>query len=106
MHLGNLDQIRLGEGRSFSIGFHEVAVFRSIDGRLFAVESRCPQGGCLAAGVLKENIIECPTHGHKFNLYTGLGLVSQECVRTFKVWEENGNIMLLFAFPAISNSLT
>jgi len=99
MHLGNLAQIPLGEGRSFSIGFHEVAVFRSFDGRLFAVESRCPQGSPLAEGALIENIVECRQHGHRFNLYTGQGLDSQESVRTFKIWEENGNIMLLFIFP-------
>src|ERR1700733_12188441 len=99
MHLGNLDQITLGQGRNFSIGFHEVAVFRSSDGRLFAAESCCPQGSPLAQGFLNESIVECTAHGHKFDLMTGRGVDSQDNVRTFKIWEENGNIMLLFVFP-------
>ena len=100
MHLGDLVQIPLGQGRNFSIGFHEVAVFRSMEGRLFAAESCCPQGCSLTQGVLNEHIVECSAHGHKFDLMTGLGVGLQESVRTFKVWEENGNIMLLFVFPA------
>jgi nitrite reductase (NADH) small subunit len=100
MHLGNLGQIPLGQGRNFSIGFHEVAVFRSRNGRLFAAESCCPQGCSLAQGVLHGSIIECMAHHHKFDLMTGQGVGSQESVRTFKIWEENGNILLLFVFSA------
>jgi nitrite reductase (NADH) small subunit len=105
MHLGDQSQIPLGQGRNFSIGFHEVAVFRSRDGRLFAAESCCPQGCSLAQGVLNEHILECSAHHHKFDLMTGQGVGSQETVRTFKIWEENGNLMLLFVFPAPANTL-
>jgi nitrite reductase (NADH) small subunit len=104
IHLGSLNQIPLGQGRCFSIGFHEVAVFRSSDGRLFAAESRCPQGGALVEGILNGYKIECPSHGHIFDLFTGQGVDPKESIRIFKVWEENGNIMLLFIFPAIAMS--
>jgi nitrite reductase (NADH) small subunit len=102
IHLGSLDQVPLGQGRCFSIGFHEVAVFRGSDGRLFAVESRCPQGRALVEGILNGYKIECCAHGHTFDLFTGQGVGVQESVRTFKIWEENGNIMLLFVFPTIA----
>ncbi|MDE2027740.1 MAG: nitrite reductase (NAD(P)H) small subunit [Candidatus Omnitrophica bacterium] len=98
-HLGNAYRIPCGQGQCFTIGIHEVAVIRSSDGHLFAIENRCPQGGALADGVVNEFKIACPLHDHSFDLHTGLGSTSGERVRRFKVWEENGNILLLFVFP-------
>lgn len=100
-HLGSSSQVPRGQGRCFRIGIHEVAVLRSDDGTLFAVENRCPQGGALADGAMNAHKVTCPFHEHQFDLLTGQGVAAQENVRKFKVWEENDNILLLFVFPAI-----
>ena len=102
IHLGSVEQIPLGQGRCFMVGVHEVAVFRCRDGRLFAVENRCPhRGGPLAEGIIGGSQVVCPLHGHKFDLITGYGSEPKECVKTFKVWEENQKIVMLFSLPGV-----
>ena len=105
IHLGSVEQIAPGQGRCFMIGFHEVAVFRGRDGRLFACENRCPhRQGPLSEGGFGNGKVVCPLHGHKFDLVTGQGNEAQECVRIFKAWEEDQNIVLFFSFPAMSEN--
>ena len=95
IELGHVDQVALGQGRCLKIGAHEVAVFRSRDGSLFAIENSCPhKGGPLADGITGDGKVVCPLHGHKFDLVTGQGSEAHECVKTFKVWEENANIVI------------
>ena len=102
IHLGHVEQIPLGQGRCFMVGVHEVAVFRSRDGRLFAAENRCPhRGGPLAEGIIGGSQVVCPLHGHKFDLITGQGSEAHECVKTFKVWEENQKIVMLFSLVGV-----
>ena len=97
IHLGSVEQISLGHGRCFMIGDHEVAIFRTRDRHLFAIENRCPhRGGPLVEGITGDHKVVCPLHGHKFDLATGQGSEAQECVKTFKVWEENKNIIIMF----------
>ena len=104
IHLGKVEQIALGHGRCFMVGDYEVAIFRSRDGHLSAIENRCPhKGGPLVDGIIGSNKVVCPLHGHKFDLTTGQGSESQECVKTFKVWEENKNIVILFDFAAMKS---
>ena len=100
LFLGSVEQISLGQGRCFKIVGHEVAVFRCRDGRLLAVENCCPhRGGPLAEGIVGDGKVVCPLHGHKFDLTTGNGSEPRECVKTFKVWEENGHLKILFTLP-------
>ena len=44
----------------------------NVDGEYYAVEATCPHGqGNLWEGTLEENVIVCPTHGARFDVYTG-----------------------------------
>ncbi|MDE1921300.1 MAG: nitrite reductase small subunit NirD [Candidatus Omnitrophica bacterium] len=93
--LGSTEQIPPGQGRCFKIGALDVAVFRGRDGRLFAIENRCPhRGGPLAEGIIGATQVVCPLHGHKFDLTTGQGSEARECVKTFEVSQENENIVI------------
>ncbi len=101
IHLGSVEQIPLGQGRCFKIGFHDVAVFRYRDGRLGATENRCPhRGGPLAEGIIGDGKVVCPLHGHKFDLRTGEGSGAPECVKAFKVFEEKVSEVVCIAFPS------
>ena len=101
IRLGSIDQIPIGHGTCFIVGSHEVAVFRTRSGNLFAIENQCPHlGGPLVDGIVGDNKVICSLHGHKFDLVTGQGSDAHECVKTFKVWEENKNIFILFNFSA------
>lgn len=97
VNLGNVNDIPLGQGVCYIVKGEEIAVFRSREGKIFAVENRCPhRRGPLAEGVMGNGKVICPLHGHKFDLASGKGTEKHECVRTFEVWEQYGDIILGF----------
>ena len=101
VRLGPVDQVPMGQGQSFRIGNREIAVFRCRDGRLLAVANRCPhKAGPLSEGIVGNGKVVCPLHGHKFDLSTGEGSEPHECIKTFKVWQENEIIFVEHPAPA------
>jgi len=71
-NLGPVDRIALGEGRAYRAGDHEVAVFRTRTGGVFATQARCPhKQGPLADGILGSHQVICPLHAYTFDLHTG-----------------------------------
>jgi len=86
VNLGSIDQVPLGEGRVFSIGGENVAVFRDRTGGIFASQSTCPHlSGPLSDGMLGNGIIVCPLHDRAFNLITGESLNSESCIKVYSV---------------------
>ena len=70
--VGSLDAIPLGEGRTCVVGGVEVAVFRTREGEVHAVQARCPhRGGPLADGLVGGGSVVCPLHARRFDLRTG-----------------------------------
>ena len=95
LNLGSIENIPLGQGTCFIIQQEEIAVFRSRDGKLFAVENMCPhRQGPLSGGIMGDGKVVCPLHGHKFDLVTGQGSEGHECVKVYKIWEKKGEIFL------------
>jgi len=77
--LGPLEAIPLGEGRTCVVDGREVAVFRTREGEVLAVQARCPhRGGPLADGLVGGGTVVCPLHAHRFDLRTG-DPVGREC---------------------------
>jgi nitrite reductase (NADH) small subunit len=82
-----LDDVAVGLGRAFDVGGRSVAVFRSRDDKVFAVEGKCPhKGGPLADGMLIGEQVVCPLHAFRFGGTTG------EC--------DQANVCAIEAFPA------
>ena len=95
VNLGNVEDIPMGQGICYIVKGEEIAVFRSRNGKVSAIENKCPhRQGPLAEGVTGDGKVVCPLHGHKFDLATGKGSEKGECVRTFKVWEQHGQMIL------------
>ena len=70
--LAAVDDIPLGQGRAYVVGERTLAVFRQRDGRVLAVDNRCPhRGGPLAEGIVGDGKVICPMHGWKIDLATG-----------------------------------
>lgn len=70
--LGPLASIPIGEGRTFILDGHLVAVFRTRNGEVFATQAECPhRGGPLADGILGAGQVICPLHARTFDLATG-----------------------------------
>ncbi len=85
--LGPVERIPPGEGRTFDVGGHRIAVFRTRSGEVYATQADCPhRGGPLADGLLGERCVVCPLHGFKFDLGTGAP-IGHACggVRTYPV---------------------
>ena len=95
INLGSIEKIALGHARCYLVGGEEVAVFRQRDGRVFATQNRCPhKQGPLAEGISGGGKVICPLHSHKFDLATGAGSEAHECVKTYPVRVQDGNILL------------
>lgn len=59
------------EGRAFTLGRYEIAVF-NLGGEYYALENSCPhQGGPLADGWLEGPLVTCPWHGWCFDVRSG-----------------------------------
>jgi nitrite reductase (NADH) small subunit len=70
--LGSVDEVPLGEGRTFAVDGEQIAVFRLRDGSLRAIDAVCPhKGGPLADGLADDRVVVCPLHGHTFDICTG-----------------------------------
>ena len=82
VNLGSIHLIPIAQGRCFIINGEEVAVFRPRSGGVFAMQNQCPhRKGPLSEGVIGGGKVICPLHGHKFELQSGQGKETQECVR-------------------------
>jgi nitrite reductase (NADH) small subunit len=94
--VGPLDEIPPGEGRAYAVAGEQVAVFRLRDGSLRAIDAVCPHcGGPLADGLIDEQVVVCPLHGHTFGTSTGCEVGgSGMSVRSFPVAAVDGSIRL------------
>lgn len=71
-NLGPAARIPEGEGRTFVVDDHEIAVFRDRRRALFATQAWCPhRGGPLADGMVGGGKVLCPLHAFRFDLASG-----------------------------------
>ncbi|WP_103335727.1 nitrite reductase small subunit NirD [Pseudotabrizicola formosa] len=73
-----------------------IAVFRTADDRVFALEDRCPhKGGPLSEGIVHGTSVTCPLHAWVFDLNTGQAQGADEgAVQTFAVQLTAGRVLL------------
>ena len=84
--LGPVAQIPSGEGRVFTVGGREIAVFHTRSGQVYAVQAECPhRQGPLADGLVVGTTVLCPFHSRKFDLTTGIGLQGDCNLQTYAV---------------------
>jgi nitrite reductase (NADH) small subunit len=83
-------------GRTARAGQMEIAVFRLSDGRIRAVDNRCPhKQGPLAEGIVSGDTVICPLHARKISLESGEVLKPDSgCVKTYPVKVEDGQVFL------------
>ena len=95
--IGRLDEVpRLGS-RVVATPRRDIAVFRTADDEVFALEDRCPhKGGPLSQGIVHGNHVTCPLHNWVIDLATG-GAVApdQGCAPTVPVQILQDRILLL-----------
>ena len=81
----------------FDHGRHTFALVRNDEGRLFATDGICTHGNThLAAGLVKDGIIECPKHNGRFHLADGSPARAPICrgLATYPIEERAGRIWI------------
>ncbi|MEO0975920.1 MAG: nitrite reductase small subunit NirD [Pseudomonadota bacterium] len=73
-----------------------IAVFRTVDDEVFALDDRCPhKGGPLSQGIVHGASVTCPLHNWVFDLATGLARGADEgSVPVTAARVENGRVLL------------
>lgn len=95
--LDTLDRFPSRIGRVFLVGDTEVAVFRTSDNEVYAVENRNPhpKGGPLAEAIVSGHYIYDPLYDWKIDLKTGLVQEpDQGQVRTFRIEIADDQVIL------------
>lgn len=80
----------------------EVAVFRTLDDAVFALDDRCPhKGGRLSQGIVHAHAVTCPLHNWVIGLETGEAAAPDEgCTHRIPVRVQEGRVLLALAVLA------
>lgn len=96
LDIGALEDIPAQGARVVKTAQGCVAVFRTGDDQVFAMNDRCPhKGGPLSEGIVHGTSVTCPLHAWVFSLETGRAQGADEgFVKTYRVRVEGGRILL------------
>jgi nitrite reductase (NADH) small subunit len=94
--IGPLDAIPRQGARVVKTAQGCVAVFRTMDDQVFALEDRCPhKGGPLSEGIVHGTSVTCPLHNWVFDMNSGAAQGADEGqVRTYATKIQGGRILL------------
>jgi nitrite reductase (NADH) small subunit len=98
--VGAVDDIPRQGARTVAASRGAIAVFRTADDRVFALDDRCPhKGGVLSQGIVHGASVTCPLHNWVIGLADGRAAEPDEgCVAVVPVKLEGRRILL--AVPA------
>ena len=96
VEIGRIEQIPRRGARCVNTPAGKIAVFRTAEDQVFALENRCPhKGGPLSEGIVHGGAVTCPLHNWVFDLSTGEAQGADEGqVRTFPVSVSDGRIFM------------
>ena len=96
MQVGVLDDIPRQGSRVVNTPQGEIALFRSVDDRVFALNNRCPhKGGPLSQGIVHGTRVTCPMHNWVIDLETGSAVAPDVgCAHRHEVREQYGVLFL------------
>jgi nitrite reductase (NADH) small subunit len=96
VHIGALSDIPRRGARCVASPLGRIAVFRTADDRVFAMEDRCPhKGGPLSQGIVHGASVTCPLHNWVISLETGKALGADEgAVRIVPVMVEGEALLI------------
>jgi 3-phenylpropionate/trans-cinnamate dioxygenase ferredoxin subunit len=94
-HASATDDVARDDVLGVTVGETNVAIIRTADDRVFAVDAACTHGrASLAEGFVDGTEIECPKHNGRFNFTTGEAVASpaRVALRTYPCRVNNGCI--------------
>ncbi len=94
--IGDISDIPLLGARCVKTPSMKIAVFRTDEHEVYAIENRCPhKGGPLSEGIVHGTSVTCPLHNWVISLETGKALGADEGeVRTIPIRNEDGKLFI------------
>ncbi len=94
--IGTLEDIPVRGARVVKTARGCVAVFRTADDEVFALDDRCPhKGGPLSQGIVHGHSVTCPLHNWVIGLATGEAQGADKgSVKTVPLKREGGRLLL------------
>jgi nitrite reductase (NADH) small subunit len=96
IEIGRVDDVPRRGSRVVATHQGDIAIFKSAEGRIFALWDKCPHlGGPLSQGIVHEESVTCPLHNWVIGLETGeVNGPDQGCARKVKCKVEGDVVML------------
>ncbi|MDG5786193.1 nitrite reductase small subunit NirD [Evansella sp. AB-P1] len=96
LEVAKIEDLPLQVGKEVNVGDHEIALFRLSNGKIKAIENRCPhKQGPLSQGIVSGEFVFCPLHDWKIDVSSGeVQKPDDGCVKTYPV-EVVDNIVYL-----------
>ena len=96
IEIGGVEDIPRRGARCVMTPAGRIAVFRTAEDQVFALEDRCPhKGGPLSQGIVHGAQVTCPLHNFVISLETGEARAPDEGrVRTIPLMLEGGRILM------------
>jgi 3-phenylpropionate/trans-cinnamate dioxygenase ferredoxin component len=94
--VAKINEVPPGKSKAIDLGGLCIALF-NVNGQYYAIDDMCTHaGGSLSEGDLSGTIVECPLHGARFDLETGVALSppAESNVRAYKIRVEGEDIMI------------
>ncbi|WP_172122241.1 MULTISPECIES: nitrite reductase small subunit NirD [unclassified Devosia] len=94
--IGGLGDIPARGARCLNTALGKIAVFRTAENEVFAIDDQCPhKGGPLSQGIVHGAQVTCPLHNWVFSLETGIAQGADAgAVRTYPLRLHNGRILI------------
>lgn len=96
IEIGQIENIPRRGARCVNTPAGRIAVFRTAEDQIFAIEDRCPhKGGPLSQGIVHAAQVTCPLHNWVISLETGKAQGADEgSVRTIPLNVVDGRIFM------------
>jgi nitrite reductase (NADH) small subunit len=94
--IGKFDELPRQGARRVRTAAGDIAVFRTVDDELYALEDRCPhKGGPLSQGIVHGKAVACPLHNWSISLQSGEALGADKgCTPRISVKREGDEVFL------------
>ena len=101
IEIGALNDIPVLGSRVVRTSSGDIAVFRTADDEVFALDDRCPhKGGPLSQGIVHNKRVTCPLHNFVIDLASGQAVApDQGCTHAHPTKVENGMVWLSVRQP-------
>lgn len=92
----DLEEIPVRGARRFASALGEIAVFRTGNQNVYAIDNRCPhKKGPLSEGIVHDTGVTCPLHSWVIDLQTGQARGADSgCVKTYPTKITDGRVLV------------